>query len=123
MVAMGALDDWTPGRPVPGPVRPDRHGAGAPRDARLSRRPSQLRRLGPAGALPRGRRQPQQARRLLRRALRRERGGVEGVRGGCEGVSGEELADLAMERLTMRRQYFSTSPLRPRSLACTANVT
>ena len=81
MIAMGALDDWTPIRAMRGAARPYRRRSRAGRDACLSQRASQLRRARPAGALPRRRRQPQQAGRLLRRALRRQRGGVEGLRG------------------------------------------
>ena len=57
-----------------------RAGPRPDRDAHLRGRVSQLRRARPAGALSRRRRQPQQAGRLLRRALRRQRGGLEGVR-------------------------------------------
>ena len=94
MFALGALDDWTPAsqcqavddRVVRGRELIETHV--------YEGRAPQLRRARPAGALSRGRRQPQQARRLLRRALRRQRGGVEGVRGRREGVSGAESATL-----------------------------
>ena len=99
LFAMGALDDWTPVSQCSAVI--DRVDAGprSRRDAHLRRRTPQLRCAGPAGALSRRRRQPQQARRLLRCALRRQRDGMEGLRRRRAGVPGEEPRALVQARM------------------------